>query len=99
MQFLMSLGGNTANSRRSRPELPPSSVTVTTAVISTAGGAQSAGAAAKGRRPLSTVESPVPPPIATILRGGLTALACACPTMAASGAALLHPAHQRCYLR
>jgi hypothetical protein len=34
MQLRMSPGGNTSNSRRSRPELPPSSVTVTTAVMS-----------------------------------------------------------------
>ena len=31
-QFRMSPGGSTSNSRRNRPELPPSSVTVTTAV-------------------------------------------------------------------
>ena len=34
MQFLMSPGGRTSKSRRRRPELPPSSVTVTTVVIS-----------------------------------------------------------------
>jgi hypothetical protein len=38
MQLRMSPGGRTSNSRRKRPELPPSSVTVTTAVISARGG-------------------------------------------------------------
>ena len=37
MQLRMSPGGRTSNSRRSRPELPPSSVTVTMAVMSMGG--------------------------------------------------------------
>src|ERR1017187_4092727 len=37
MQLRMSPGGSTSNSRRRRPELPPSSVTVTMAVMSTEG--------------------------------------------------------------
>ena len=45
MQLRMSPGGSTSNSRRKRPELPPSSVTVTMAVMSTAGAAASAGLA------------------------------------------------------
>ncbi len=37
MQLRISPGGRTLKSRRKRPELPPSSVTVTTAVMSTRG--------------------------------------------------------------
>ena len=37
MQLRISPGGSTSNSRRSRPELPPSSVTVTIAVMSRSG--------------------------------------------------------------
>ena len=40
MQLRISPGGRTSNSRRSRPELPPSSVTVTMAVISTSRGSR-----------------------------------------------------------
>src|SRR5690242_1061973 len=57
MQFLISPGGRTCSSSRRRPELPPSSVTVTITE----------------RRdlnffnPRKRVERPVPPPIETIL--------------------------------
>src|SRR5689334_339325 len=71
MQLRMSPGGRMPNSRRSTPEEPPSSVTVTIA---------------ERRRidhvptlptyffsPRSSVESPVPPPIATMSRPCFTA--------------------------
>lgn len=61
MQLRMSPGGRTSNSRRRRPELPPSSVTVTTAVMSMAG--------AYRLSPCNRAESPVPPPIETIRSG------------------------------
>ena len=54
-QFRISPGGSTPHSVRSRPELPPSSVTVTIAVIFLV----------KTLSPTSKAESPVPPPIAT----------------------------------
>ncbi len=59
-QSLMSPGGSTPSSRRSRPELPPSSNTVTTAVTETP----------YRLSPRSRVDRPVPPPTATI-RGPL----------------------------
>src|ERR1017187_8274797 len=68
MQLRISPGGKTSNSRRSRPELPPSSVTVTMAVISSAGTAGSP-ALAKYLSPCSSAESPVPPPIETTRSG------------------------------
>ena len=52
----MSPGGNTPISRRNRPEEPPSSATVTIAVI----------LALYVFNPLNKVDNPVPPPIATI---------------------------------
>ncbi len=57
MQFLMSPGGSIPHSCLRRPELPPSSVTATTAVMFLV----------KPLRPASRVERPVPPPIVTIL--------------------------------
>src|SRR5205823_1269389 len=68
MQLRISPGGRTSNSRRRRPELPPSSVTVTMAVISTAGAAESAGRVYR-LRPFSTDDRPVPPPMATTRSG------------------------------
>src|ERR1022692_111151 len=68
MQLRISPGGRTSNSRRSRPELPPSSVTVTMAVISSAGTAGSP-AFPKSLSPCSSAESPVPPPIETTRSG------------------------------
>src|SRR5690348_11015529 len=57
MQFLMSPGGKTCSSSRSRPELPPSSVTVT----------MTDKRALIFFNPRNRVERPVPPPIETIL--------------------------------
>jgi hypothetical protein len=56
MQLRTSPGGNTPSSRRSRPELPPSSATVTTAVRFPV----------CSLRPRNSVERPVPPPMATM---------------------------------
>src|SRR6266478_9228149 len=69
MQLRMSPGGRMRFSRRKRPELPPSSVTVTMAARSAMG--RSAVARSSVRRitcsfrPRSSVERPVPPPRAT----------------------------------
>src|SRR5262245_38561986 len=57
MQFRMSPGGMTPRSSRKRPELPPSSVTVTITERS----------AGQFLSPRSRVERPVPPPMETIL--------------------------------
>src|ERR1700690_1869005 len=71
MQFRMSPGGNMLSSLRKRPLEPPSSLTVTTAERSHISGLSDF---AEGRsaeeltyhfNPLSRVERPVPPPIAT----------------------------------
>src|SRR6266545_363881 len=59
MQLRMSPGGSTPNSRRSRPEEPPSSVTVTTPVICRRPGPRWC------FKPRRRAERPVPPPIAT----------------------------------
>src|SRR5215469_3615208 len=71
MQFLISPGGSIWNSSLKRPELPPSSVTVTTAVSVSIHGNLSSPAAGSGGEnalsPASSVERPVPPPIDTIL--------------------------------
>ncbi len=56
MQLRMSPTGAMPNSSRSFPDEPPSSATVTTAVI----------LLVTSLRPRSSVESPVPPPIVTI---------------------------------
>src|SRR6185295_7373360 len=70
-QLRISPGGSTSKSRRRRPELPPSSLTVTTAEISTEesseGGRPCAGTYCFS--PCSSAESPVPPPIATTCSG------------------------------
>src|ERR1019366_1038059 len=68
MQLRMSPGGSTSNSRRRRPELPPSSVTGTMAVMSTAGVAGPVGRA-WGFTPGGTRDRPVPPPMATTRSG------------------------------
>src|SRR5437016_2412161 len=74
MQLRMSPGGRMRFSRRKRPELPPSSVTVTMAARSAMG--RSAVARPSERRitcslsPRSSVESPVPPPRATTRKPG-----------------------------
>src|SRR4051794_29970952 len=60
MQLRMSPGGSTPNSRRSRPEEPPSSVTVTTPVSW-----RSRSVPAWCLRPRRRADRPVPPPIAT----------------------------------
>src|ERR1017187_8189376 len=68
MQLRMSPGGRTSNSRRRRPELPPSSVTVTMAVISTEGLVGPRGGAccfSPGR----TRDRPGPPPMETTRSG------------------------------
>src|SRR5436305_2822462 len=59
MQLRMSPGGSTPNSRRSRPEEPPSSVTVTTPVSWA-----SRGVPTWCLSPRSSAERPVPPPMA-----------------------------------
>ena len=56
IQFLISPGGRTPNSSLKRPELPPSSPTVTTAVI----------LFVILFIPFNSIDKPVPPPIATI---------------------------------
>jgi hypothetical protein len=79
MQFLMSPGGRISKSRRRRPELPPSSETVTTAVISStgpAGARDSCVPRACAFSPERSVERPVPPPIDTIRSGAFSALLC-----------------------
>src|SRR5579859_7528445 len=57
-------GGRKPYSSRNRPELPPESITETTAVTF----------AGRCRRPVSTVCEPVPPPTTTIL--GLSGASC-----------------------
>ena len=74
MQLRMSPGGRTSNSRRNRPELPPSSVTVTMAVMSRAATAGSV-CRAKCFRPCSSAERPLPPPIATTRSGDVSGMA------------------------
>src|SRR5580693_10193286 len=73
MQLRMSPGGRTRYSRRNRPELPPSSVTVTTAARSAMGSGVRTflRVATYSFSPRSTVESPVPPPSATIRTGSV----------------------------
>src|SRR5579862_3959686 len=67
MQLRMSPGGSTRYSRRSRPELPTSSVTVTIAARSLIGWRSDScrRRATYCFSPRSSIESPVPPPIAT----------------------------------
>ena len=83
MQLRMSPGGRMSKSRRRRPELPPSSETVTMAVISMMGIAASGWRGppeANCLMPDRSVESPVPPPIETIRRGAFNLLCCWCDT-------------------
>jgi hypothetical protein len=71
MQLRRSPGGNMLKSCRRRPEDPPSSVTVTTAARSEMLQGTVAGRSGEATwrlSPRSKVESPVPPPIATIRR-------------------------------
>src|SRR5271166_4480836 len=74
MQLRMSPGGRMRFSRRRRPELPPSSVTVTIAARSTMG--RTTEACSSERRttcsfsPRRRVERPVPPPRATTRKPG-----------------------------
>src|SRR6202040_2034271 len=72
MQLRISPGGRMRFSRRIRPELPPSSVTVTMAVRSLTGLCRSAGSSRRrvtySFSPRKRVDSPVPPPNATTLR-------------------------------
>src|SRR5271165_6852263 len=74
MQLRMSPGGSILSSLRRRPLDPPSSLTVTTAQSSRMMGKSacaariSAGERTKRFNPLRSVESPVPPPIATTRR-------------------------------
>src|SRR3954465_12644344 len=65
MQLRMSPGGSTPNSLRSRPDEPPSSVTVTTPVSW-----RSRSVPTWCLRPRRRAERPVPPPIATRARSG-----------------------------
>ena len=72
MQLRRSPGGSMLKPMRKRPEEPPSSVTVTTAARSEMGPTQAAdwpGAETWLRNPRSSVESPVPPPMATTRTG------------------------------
>src|SRR5713101_8622718 len=75
MQLRISPGGRTRFSRRKRPELPPSSVTVTTAVRSTMGRSELGRSSRRRRtcslRPRRSVERPVPPPSATTRKPGI----------------------------
>src|SRR5262249_21795951 len=64
MQLRISPGGNICNSSRKRPELPPSSETVTIADRLSIQ-IRSSVLLTRVFRPASGVESPVPPPIAT----------------------------------
>ena len=71
MQLRMSPGGRMRFSRRRRPELPPSSVTVTIAVRLAMGCSvliSSRRRETRFLRPRSRVERPVPPPRATTLK-------------------------------
>src|SRR5947207_1566172 len=74
MQLRISPGGRMRFSRRKRPELPPSSVTVTMAARSAMGRSAVARPSVRritcSLRPRSSVESPVPPPRATTRRPG-----------------------------
>ena len=71
MQLRRSPGGSMLKSWRSRPDDPPSSVTVTTAARSEIWQGTCVGQSGKAtwrRSPRSNVESPVPPPMATTRR-------------------------------
>src|ERR1700674_2353044 len=73
MQLRMSPGGSILSSLRRRPLEPPSSLTVTMALRSRMEGESGSAGISDGQRtkrlsPLSRVESPVPPPMATTRR-------------------------------
>src|SRR5690349_5997481 len=65
MQFRMSPGGRICSSSRRRPELPPSSDTVTIADNDSSHGTLSCRRETYCLRPDRRVDKPVPPPIAT----------------------------------
>src|SRR5215510_5690617 len=67
MQLRMSPGGNICSSSRRRPELPPSSETVTIADKDSIE-SSSLRAPTKLFNPASSEDKPVPPPIATSLK-------------------------------
>src|SRR5436305_11682570 len=78
MQLRTSPGGSMLNSLRNRPLEPPSSLTVTTAQSCEIRGESEREETVYFLRPLSSVERPVPPPIATtrnsrLLRSGMGA--------------------------
>src|SRR4029453_7351948 len=68
MQLRISPGGSICNSSRSRPELPPSSETVTIAESFEMRGSSVGRSLTRHFSPASKVERPVPPPIATRLK-------------------------------
>ena len=68
MQLRMSPGGSICSSSRKRPELPPSSETVTIADRFSIHDSASSCFPTSCFNPASSVESPVPPPMATRLR-------------------------------
>src|ERR1700723_3875213 len=75
MQLRRSPGGSILKSLRSRPEEPPSSVTVTTAARSAIWEGSAAGRPGTLtclRKPRSNVERPVPPPMATTRIGRIS---------------------------
>ena len=84
-QLRMSPGAGMSNSLRIRPVLPPSSATVTIAVIPTS----------TFCRPRSSVESPVPPPIATMFMAGRTGPKRCAATIRADPLACLAGCHER----
>ncbi len=65
MQLRMSPGGSICNSSRRRPELPPSSETVTMAESDSSHRSPRAWSPTSSFSPESTVDRPVPPPMAT----------------------------------
>src|SRR4029078_847301 len=82
-------GGRTPNSERSRPEEPPSSATVTTAVRSTG----------RRRRADSDAGSPWPPPRAVTCRGSVVEVTSFAPEVAVDGAHVVpRLAHLACDL-
>src|SRR5438105_2615609 len=68
MQLRMSPGGSICNSSRSRPELPPSSETVTMAESASSQRPPRPWSPTSSFRPESAVDRPVPPPMATSFR-------------------------------
>src|SRR5438067_7061784 len=68
MQLRMSPGGSICNSSRRRPELPPSSETVTMAESASSQRPPRPWSPTSSFRPESAVDRPVPPPMATSFR-------------------------------